>query len=181
MRSHSGLWSHKAYTARMPLRIALAACGCLGFQGSIKWSVFFWCTLVAGLLLTSRAGSFHSKQVGAPTPSASSLDRLRFRSVRLLLRPSAPIKCNELSTFENPQLRRSKRPALEPPRLDLLQTKIRQAAPDRQVRPGGGPGRPLSAQVLHFKLFVLGFGLAHPCWGMLGRRAGGLHLGRCCG
>ncbi|TIA82543.1 hypothetical protein E3P89_00885 [Wallemia ichthyophaga] len=33
------LWSHKAYTARLPLRTALAFMGSLGFQGSIKWWV----------------------------------------------------------------------------------------------------------------------------------------------
>ncbi|KZO96323.1 hypothetical protein CALVIDRAFT_563820 [Calocera viscosa TUFC12733] len=33
------LWSHKGYTARLPLRIVLAVMGSLGFQGSIKWWV----------------------------------------------------------------------------------------------------------------------------------------------
>ncbi|ORY21154.1 hypothetical protein BCR39DRAFT_554136 [Naematelia encephala] len=33
------LWSHRAFTARLPLRIALAWMGSLGFQGSIKWWV----------------------------------------------------------------------------------------------------------------------------------------------
>ncbi|KAM0788281.1 hypothetical protein ACM66B_001427 [Microbotryomycetes sp. NB124-2] len=33
------LWSHRAFTATLPLRIVLAAMGCLGFQGSIKWWV----------------------------------------------------------------------------------------------------------------------------------------------
>ncbi|GAA94643.1 hypothetical protein E5Q_01296 [Mixia osmundae IAM 14324] len=33
------LWSHKAYEARLPLRIVLAGMGCLGFQGSIRWWV----------------------------------------------------------------------------------------------------------------------------------------------
>lgn len=33
------LWSHRAFQARMPLRILLAGMGCLGFQGSIKWWV----------------------------------------------------------------------------------------------------------------------------------------------
>jgi len=33
------LWSHKAYTARLPLRAALAFMGTLAFQGSIKWWV----------------------------------------------------------------------------------------------------------------------------------------------
>lgn len=30
------LWSHRAFTAKLPLRIVLAGMGCLGFQGSIK-------------------------------------------------------------------------------------------------------------------------------------------------
>lgn len=30
------LWSHRAFTASLPLRIVLAGMGCLGFQGSIK-------------------------------------------------------------------------------------------------------------------------------------------------
>ncbi|EJU02565.1 hypothetical protein DACRYDRAFT_88363 [Dacryopinax primogenitus] len=33
------LWSHKGFTARLPLRIVLAVMGSLGFQGSIKWWV----------------------------------------------------------------------------------------------------------------------------------------------
>lgn len=33
------LWSHKAFTARLPLRIVLGVLGSLGFQGSIKWWV----------------------------------------------------------------------------------------------------------------------------------------------
>ncbi|KAK4051941.1 hypothetical protein OIV83_002646 [Microbotryomycetes sp. JL201] len=33
------LWSHRAFTATLPLRIILAGMGCLGFQGSIKWWV----------------------------------------------------------------------------------------------------------------------------------------------
>lgn len=33
------LWSHRAFKAAMPLRIALALAGTLGFQGSIKWWV----------------------------------------------------------------------------------------------------------------------------------------------
>ncbi|KAI8813379.1 hypothetical protein BJ742DRAFT_790218 [Cladochytrium replicatum] len=33
------LWSHKAYDASPPLRLALAIMGTLGFQGSIKWWV----------------------------------------------------------------------------------------------------------------------------------------------
>lgn len=33
------LWSHRAFKARMPLRILLALCGTFGFQGSIKWWV----------------------------------------------------------------------------------------------------------------------------------------------
>lgn len=30
------LWSHRSFTARLPLRIVLAAMGTLGFQGSIR-------------------------------------------------------------------------------------------------------------------------------------------------
>ncbi|KAF8326631.1 uncharacterized protein EI90DRAFT_3069993 [Cantharellus anzutake] len=33
------LWSHRSFTAGRPLRVILAAMGCSGFQGSIKW----WC------------------------------------------------------------------------------------------------------------------------------------------
>nr|CAG8637645.1 15132_t:CDS:2 [Entrophospora candida] len=33
------LWSHRAFTARLPLRMALGVMGTLGFQGSIKWWV----------------------------------------------------------------------------------------------------------------------------------------------
>ncbi|WWD20909.1 hypothetical protein CI109_105387 [Kwoniella shandongensis] len=33
------LWSHKAFTATLPLRITLAWMGSMGFQGSIKWWV----------------------------------------------------------------------------------------------------------------------------------------------
>ena len=33
------LWSHKAYKARLPLRILLAFLGTIGFQGSIRWWV----------------------------------------------------------------------------------------------------------------------------------------------
>ncbi|CAG8460476.1 4425_t:CDS:2 [Scutellospora calospora] len=33
------LWSHRAYTARLPYRIALGIMGSLAFQGSIKWWV----------------------------------------------------------------------------------------------------------------------------------------------
>lgn len=33
------LWSHRAYTASLPLRVFLAICGTLGFQASIKWWV----------------------------------------------------------------------------------------------------------------------------------------------
>jgi stearoyl-CoA desaturase (delta-9 desaturase) len=33
------LWSHRAYTARLPFRLALAIMGTLAFQGSIKWWV----------------------------------------------------------------------------------------------------------------------------------------------
>lgn len=33
------LWSHRSYTAQVPLRIALAIMGTMGFQGSIKWWV----------------------------------------------------------------------------------------------------------------------------------------------
>ncbi|KAI9331174.1 fatty acid desaturase-domain-containing protein [Obelidium mucronatum] len=33
------LWSHRAYTGSLPLRIALAFMGTMGFQGSIKWWV----------------------------------------------------------------------------------------------------------------------------------------------
>src|ERR1700738_2774296 len=31
------LWSHRSFTARLPLRIILAAMGTLGFQGSIRF------------------------------------------------------------------------------------------------------------------------------------------------
>lgn len=33
------LWSHRSYTAMLPLRVIYALCGTLGFQGSIKWWV----------------------------------------------------------------------------------------------------------------------------------------------
>lgn len=33
------LWSHRAYEARLPLRVVLGVMGTLGFQGSIKWWV----------------------------------------------------------------------------------------------------------------------------------------------
>ncbi|KAJ3062466.1 hypothetical protein HDU98_001684, partial [Podochytrium sp. JEL0797] len=33
------LWSHRAYTATVPLRVILAIMGTMGFQGSIKWWV----------------------------------------------------------------------------------------------------------------------------------------------
>ncbi|KZT62668.1 hypothetical protein CALCODRAFT_489670 [Calocera cornea HHB12733] len=33
------LWSHKAFSANLPLRVVLAIMGSLGFQGSIKWWV----------------------------------------------------------------------------------------------------------------------------------------------
>ncbi|CAG8710728.1 15332_t:CDS:2, partial [Acaulospora morrowiae] len=33
------LWSHRAFTARIPLRFALGIWGTLAFQGSIKWWV----------------------------------------------------------------------------------------------------------------------------------------------
>jgi hypothetical protein len=33
------LWSHRAFTAALPLRITLAWMGSMGFQGSIKWWV----------------------------------------------------------------------------------------------------------------------------------------------
>ncbi|KAF8508696.1 hypothetical protein JB92DRAFT_2732099 [Gautieria morchelliformis] len=33
------LWTHRAFTARKPLRIALALMGAMGFQGSIRWWV----------------------------------------------------------------------------------------------------------------------------------------------
>ena len=33
------LWSHRAFTATLPLRIVLAWMGSMGFQGSIKWWV----------------------------------------------------------------------------------------------------------------------------------------------
>lgn len=33
------LWSHKAFSAALPLRVALALAGTLGFQGSVKWWV----------------------------------------------------------------------------------------------------------------------------------------------
>ncbi|KAK4688754.1 stearoyl-CoA desaturase (Delta-9 desaturase), partial [Tremellales sp. Uapishka_1] len=33
------LWSHRAFTATLPLRLALAWMGSMGFQGSIKWWV----------------------------------------------------------------------------------------------------------------------------------------------
>jgi stearoyl-CoA desaturase (Delta-9 desaturase) len=31
------LWSHRSFTAKLPLRITLAAFGTLGFQGSIRF------------------------------------------------------------------------------------------------------------------------------------------------
>lgn len=31
------LWSHRAFSASLPLRIFLAIMGTMGFQGSIKW------------------------------------------------------------------------------------------------------------------------------------------------
>lgn len=33
------LWSHRSFTASLPLRAVLAGMGCMGFQGSIKWWV----------------------------------------------------------------------------------------------------------------------------------------------
>ena len=34
------LWSHRSFTAKLPLRIVLAAMGTLGFQGSIRYFLF---------------------------------------------------------------------------------------------------------------------------------------------
>jgi hypothetical protein len=42
------LWSHRSFTARLPLRIVLAAMGTLGFQGSIRLEIHVWLLIVDG-------------------------------------------------------------------------------------------------------------------------------------
>jgi hypothetical protein len=43
------LWSHRSFTAKLPLRIALASMGTLGFQGSIRY-------FLSGVLLMTGGG-----------------------------------------------------------------------------------------------------------------------------
>jgi len=40
MLGYHRLWSHRSFTAKLPLRIILAAMGTLGFQGSIRFHDF---------------------------------------------------------------------------------------------------------------------------------------------
>jgi stearoyl-CoA desaturase (delta-9 desaturase) len=42
MEGYHRLWSHKSFIAKLPLRIALAAMGTLGFQGSIRYHPCFF-------------------------------------------------------------------------------------------------------------------------------------------